>query len=316
MQSWSSSDIPPRDRLAFWVEEVCRKFAHAQCEPERDERFFGEISWDRLGDVQVASVRTTVQRFRRTPLDLTRDPAECLYICVLRSGRTLVSQDGREVELGAGDFVLSDSVRPFNLSVDSNYSASVLQIPRQMLLHRIGAAECFTAIRVDGANGIGSVLSPMLSEVPSRLAAIPATARLRIADNLLDLIAAALLSAGDGAPLSARLTLTRVKFWIETHLGEKISAAEIARACQLSVRHLNRLFANEGTSLMRYVWQRRLARCRRDLNDSAARHRSIGDIAFAAGFNDLSHFSRAYHARYGMTPRDARQSMTARTRRS
>jgi AraC-like DNA-binding protein len=68
------------------------------------------------------------------------------------------------------------------------------------------------------------------------------------------------LSAGEGAPLSARLTLTRVKFWIETHLAEKLSGEEIARHCDLSLRHLNRLFESEDTSLMQYVWKRRLAR--------------------------------------------------------
>jgi AraC-like DNA-binding protein len=311
MQAWSSSDIQPRDRLAFWVEELCGTFMRVQCEPRHDERFFGEISWDRLGEIQVASVTTTAQRVRRTSLDLARDPSESLHICVLRSGRTLVSQDGREAELGPGDFVLSDSVRPFGLSVDNDYSGSVLQIPRPMLLHRIGAAECFTAVRIDGTNGIGAMLSPLLSEVPLRLAAIPEAARLRVADNLLDLIAAALLSAGEGAPLPARLTLTRVKFWIETHLAERLSGERIARQSGLSVRHLNRLFEREGTSLMHHVWERRLARCRRDLGDPALRHRSISDIAFASGFNDLSHFSRAYRARYGVPPREARSKATA-----
>jgi AraC-like DNA-binding protein len=47
--------------------------------------------------------------------------------------------------------------------------------------------------------------------------------------------------------------------------------------------------------------------CRRDLADPALRHRPITDIAFAAGFNDLSHFSRAYRERYGCAPSDARQ---------
>lgn len=55
----------------------------------------------------------------------------------------------------------------------------------------------------------------------------------------------------------------------------------------------------EGTSLMHHVWERRLALCHRDLTDPAMCNRSITDIAFAAGFNDLSQFSRAYRARYG-----------------
>jgi AraC-like DNA-binding protein len=41
------------------------------------------------------------------------------------------------------------------------------------------------------------------------------------------------------------------------------------------------------------------------------RRRPFGEIAFAAGFNDLSHFSRAYRARYGCAPRDARRAALA-----
>jgi AraC family transcriptional regulator, positive regulator of tynA and feaB len=86
-----------------------------------------------------------------------------------------------------------------------------------------------------------------------------------------------------------------------------MSADSIAAACRVSVRHLDRLFEREGTALMRHVWQRRLVRCYRDLTDSGMQGRSISEIAFAVGFNDLSHFSRAYRARYGCSPRDTRR---------
>jgi AraC-like DNA-binding protein len=44
---------------------------------------------------------------------------------------------------------------------------------------------------------------------------------------------------------------------------------------------------------MHYAWERRLVRCRRDLTDPPMSH---GEIAIAAGFKDLSHFSHAYRA--------------------
>ena len=155
------------------------------------------------------------------------------------------------------------------------------------------------------------MLSPLLRELPSRLDTIPGSVRERLADNLLDLIATALLSEVEGAPLSTGMTLVRAKLWIETHLGEALCAESIAGACRLSARHLNCLFEGEGTSLMRYVWDRRLTRCHRDMNDPAMRRRPVGEIAFAAGFNDLSHFSRVYRARYGCAPRDARRAAVA-----
>jgi AraC-like DNA-binding protein len=62
---------------------------------------------------------------------------------------------------------------------------------------------------------------------------------------------------------------------------------------------------------LHYVWDRRLTRCHRDVTDPAMLGRPVGEIAFAAGFNDLSHFSRAYRVRYGCTPRDARRAALA-----
>jgi AraC family transcriptional regulator, positive regulator of tynA and feaB len=183
-----------------------------------------------------------------------------------------------------------------------------VQPPRKALLLRLGEPERFRAIRIDGSAGIGGLLSPMLQKLPLDLAQIPDAARARIGENLLDLIATALLAQAECAPLPAETALARIKLWINTHLGGDLSAERIAARCCLSVRHINRLFEREGTSLMRYVWERRLACCRRDLTDSAMHHRPISDIAFSAGFKDLSHFSRAYRARYGCAPSDTRHS--------
>lgn len=42
------------------------------------------------------------------------------------------------------------------------------------------------------------------------------------------------------------------------------------------------------------------------LLDSSWAHASISTIALAHGFNDLSHFSRAFRDRFGMSPRGYR----------
>jgi len=36
-------------------------------------------------------------------------------------------------------------------------------------------------------------------------------------------------------------------------------------------------------------------------------HRHVSEIAFAWGFNDLSHFGRVFREHFGMSPRDFRQ---------
>lgn len=302
---WSTADVQPRDRLPYWIDAVCDSLVHADCEVSRDRPFFGEMRTEALDDLRIVALAGTVRRVTRSPRQIARDPTDSFAVTVNQSGVNLFNQDGRDAVLRRGDLVLHDMTRPLQISVDSDFAQTVLLFPRSALKSRLGAAEPYIGRRIDGATGMGRLLSPLLRALPAPLDGIPTAARERVAGNVLDLIATALLPLSE-AP-SAGMTLVRVKLWIETHLGEALTAERISGACRMSVRHLNRLFRREGTSLMHHVWERRLALCHRDLTDPAMRNRSIIDIAFAAGFNDLSHFSRAYRARYGCPASELRR---------
>lgn len=302
----STAGLRPQDRVAYWIDAVCGTLQHLDCVPLSDEPFFGEVSEDCIGSLGVGTVTSVAQSAVRSRRQVERAPVEFCFITIQQQGRGYVSQDGRETELRPGDFFLIDSARPHELTFDGSFSQIVLKIPRAFLIQSLGPSERFTAMRIDGSRGIGALLSPLLRELPRSLSLIPTSIHQRISENLLNLVASALTSLDGEMSTSAVQTLARVKLWIETHLGEALSAESIAAACKTSVRHLNRLFASEGTSLMAHVWERRLMRCHRDLTNPAMRRRSISEIAFAVGYNDLSHFSRAYRTRYGTTPREAR----------
>jgi AraC family transcriptional regulator, positive regulator of tynA and feaB len=53
---------------------------------------------------------------------------------------------------------------------------------------------------------------------------------------------------------------------------------------------------------MTRIWDERVSRAAKLLSAPEAADRSITDIAFACGFNDSSHFGRAFAARMGMAP--------------
>jgi hypothetical protein len=102
MQQWSSSEIPSRDRLAFWVDVVCRTFVSLRCEPRRDQKFFGEIGYDELGPLKLVTVRSIGQRVSRSTGLAASDSAGFYHINIMRTGRGLMDQDGRETELDSG----------------------------------------------------------------------------------------------------------------------------------------------------------------------------------------------------------------------
>lgn len=269
-------------------------------------RFLGEIRDDSIGLLGVGTVTSVAQSVIRSVRQIERAPAELCFLAIQQQGRGYMAQDGRETVLQVGDFAFVDSTRPHDLAFDGNFSQVVLKIPKQAILQALGGSERFTVTRIDGSTGIGALLSPLLQELPRSLSRVPAGIHDRVSENVLNLIACALAPIDGEMSTSASQTLARVKLWIETHLGEDLSAERIAGECRISVRHLNRLFANERTSLMAHVWERRLLRCHRGLTNPAMRGRSISEIAFDAGYKDLSHFSRTYRTRYGRSPRDSR----------
>jgi AraC-like DNA-binding protein len=278
---------------------------HIESRPRRGVPFFGTLNAAMIGDIQLSQVASVAQTIVHGPRHIGHDSA---YVCLVVqiAGRGQISQDGREAELAPDDFAMTDSTRPFQLDFDREFALAALHVPYELMHRRIGPPERFTAHRIDGQRGFGGFLSSILRNLAPQLPDISAAAHQRVGGNVLDLVATGLLSDCEPAPIPSVMTRVRVKFWIDSHLAEDLSGERFAAACGISVRHLNRLFASEGTSLMHYSWERRLDHCRRDLTDPAMGHRPIGEIALAAGFKDLSHFSRAYRIRFGLTARDDR----------
>jgi AraC-like DNA-binding protein len=76
----------------------------------------------------------------------------------------------------------------------------------------------------------------------------------------------------------------------------------VALACNVSPRTLMRLFAAEGTTPIRWLWHQRLAAACRAL--AGGRGARVTEVALSCGFSDLSHFSRAFKAEFGRSPRE------------
>jgi AraC-like DNA-binding protein len=126
---------------------------------------------------------------------------------------------------------------------------------------------------------------------------------------MLAMALASIKPAGFRRSRSQAFTLKQIKSYVEQNLSNpNLNTALIAAAVGLSPRRINALFAQEDTSLMRYVLQRRLERCYQDIQNQEYKNLRISDIAFHRGFNDLSHFSRTFRRRFGFSPRELQAS--------
>ena len=96
-----------------------------------------------------------------------------------------------------------------------------------------------------------------------------------------------------------------IKDDIARHLTDAgLSVHTIAARQKVSPRYVQRLFDGQRLDLYRVCDGRRLERAHRLLGDPRFCDRTLTAIAFAAGFNDLSHFQRRFRRRYGTPPSD------------
>lgn len=127
------------------------------------------------------------------------------------------------------------------------------------------------------------------------------------------------LSAGRGAerpdtrPLLRR-RVVEAALWIDENHAAEIDLASAARQAMMSPFHFLRTFSRVlGVTPHQYLVRCRLRRAARQLGSSAT---SITEVAFDAGFRDLSNFVRTFRRAAGVSPRRFRALARAERRRA
>ena len=307
----TSSCLPQR-RLSAWQDIVCDTFVGLDCKSELRGAFWGSVSQSRLGAVSLTRVDSTEQRVFRTASRIARASEDFVLVALATSGVNGVFQDGREATVSAGQFVMYDTTRPYELRFDDSFSQTIFQMPRKLLQQRVGAIESLTATSFAGDRPLERLTYDFVLNVSRTIELIDSAAASRLLDQALDLLAMTfaerLHARTPDQSVHRSALLYRLKNHILTHLADpELSLPRAAAAIGISPRYASDLMAGEQTSFRNYVQTQRLERCKRDLADPAGQSRHIGEIAFAWGFNDLAHFSRVFKQRFGVSPREWRE---------
>ena len=122
-------------------------------------------------------------------------------------------------------------------------------------------------------------------------------------------IAAWIFSADDmESSLRYTQTLHTIHTYIDQHLAEPISLAELAEQVYLNPVYLSRAYKQiTGQNLSKYIADRRLEKARSLLSNSNAK---ISEIAGRVGYESPAHFSRIFKKSTGMTPQEYRDHCT------
>jgi AraC-like DNA-binding protein len=312
-------DAPPAARFAYFRDAVASAIAPFEVRVSGEGTLHGgTLSAGSVGRLGVTRAVWEPPGWRydsqRTPALIRRSDPELFKLDVQVRGRTVLAQGGREAVLGPGDLSLIDLARPSEVHDIGNVNEIVVvQFPHAALPLRHDELERVTAVRVPATDGLAAPISALARHLALSLADHAATDGIRLSAAFMDLVIVALAQRLDRVDAVSSATRHRALFasvqaFIDQRLADpRLSPAAIAAAHHVSLRLLQRMFEEQGTSVGRWMRERRLERCRRDLLDPARADVPASAIAHGWGFADAAHFTRLFRAAYGYPPGEYRR---------
>ena len=309
----STEDATEKERLEYWIDLICDEFVHLDCSIDKNDNFKGRLcGWD-LDDIRVSEVSGDPQHVTRSKKQIAKSTEREFLLSLQMEYSGIVSQDGRVAKLHPGDFVLYDSARPYFLHFDQPFRHVVLQIPYESLAEQFLRPENITARRVSSQTAVGALASQFIQSVARRVDVLSTQERNVINQHIIELIVLAMSSMSslrevDGQSIARTAMLERIKQYIEINICHpQLSPALVAKHHHISERYQRMLFASTGTTISRFILDKRLELCREALVNSELRDYSISQIAFSYGFNDASNFGRRFKEHYGASPKEYRE---------
>ncbi|MEU8515085.1 helix-turn-helix domain-containing protein [Kitasatospora sp. NPDC048722] len=315
----TTASVTDDAKAAFWDGAMSRTPVRVEVDPLAGRPFEGLLASHRLGYVSISTLEADAARVSRTAALIARTPEiePQVGVGVQVSGRAVLEQNGRRAEVPAGGLVLYDTARPYSVDYPERFRTHLFHLPRRLLGVPERELRQVAGTAVVPAEGCGSVLLPFLSGLAASAHSYSAPVGDRLAASVADLLSVfvsqltAARTTGGACTRNDHL-VRRVREHIDHHLGDpELSPETIAQAHHISVRYLHRLFESEGVTVSRLIQRRRLDACARELGRRGRTAPTVSAVAQRWGFVNPAHFSRAFRAAYGVSPREWRALRTA-----
>jgi AraC family transcriptional activator of tynA and feaB len=310
-KSWSTASVGTPDRFAYWHDAVSQAVLNVAPRNPAGERFSGAITCSEFDDLRFAAFVSTPHEIARTRAHINRSKGEHYLISVQRRGTSVMTQADRSCELRAGNIGILDGMRPFTVAFPEEVERTVAVIPHRLLRPRAPWLDAMPLNRLPVGSPLIDVCRVYIERLSAPQGIAPREAWL-LADNLCNLVA--LLTAPGETDRHALRNVRRdvaldlMIAYLRTNLADPMLSPQLlARHMRVSVRTVHNRFEEAGTTFGRWVLEHRLAACHKALGDPLHDRFSVAQIAFGWGFNDLSHFTKAFRARFDCPPGQLRR---------
>jgi AraC family transcriptional activator of tynA and feaB len=310
---WSTSILRREDSpFGSWAEDLAAAFV--QLEPRKlgEHPFHGNIKRHETEQVTLSHVEATKHTVLRLRSHIVRSHDDICFINLQLYGFARYTQRGYEQFCGAGDLAVADTTEPFEIANSRDFQLYCFAVPRERLPRYFCERPRLKLSLTDTGRALARTLAGYAelclgASAPSKISGFGGA-------HIVDLISHApeILADTPTERLNVPVLLSMMLDHIDRHSDDPgLCAASLAHRFHCSERYVHKLFAGTGRSAGEYVNDKRVVHCARNLLDRSHRSKTIAEIAFAAGFRDISYFNRLFKRSHGVAPREFRRTMSS-----
>ncbi|MDG5803878.1 helix-turn-helix domain-containing protein [Streptomyces ossamyceticus] len=305
----NTEELQPRERADFWTEHIGTYHSRMGFRYARAENFRGRTVRQRTDTYQLVKYRSDRIEYSRTPHQVRQDPDEDYRLLLPLGGEIVLRQDGEEARLTPGTGALVSFASPFQCLQSDAVDAFILTVPAREVNGRLGCRAPVSA-GLDLTRGLGRIVGGMLTALHEEREHLTDPEFDAVSDRVVELVC--MLATGDDRPeVPGQLgeVEAMVRRYVRDHVADPgLTGTTVARALGWSLRQIQLALQQAGTTPRELIREERLRLVRDRLLCAECEHQSITDLAYSTGFSSASALSTAFRRRYGVSPREMRQS--------
>jgi AraC-like DNA-binding protein len=244
-------------------------------------------------------------RFERMRRDVCLAHTDWYCASFQAVGRCALTQNDQAVQLAVGDVGLLDGARPSTRLSENGAQWLSIYLPRQSLVSHLGF-EPDACLRGRSETLAARVLHQLVLDgiEEEETQAARSGPHMRLA--LYDLVGA--LFAPSDRWVGSRhsdMLFKRIRGIMEDSFADpNFGPNEVAAGTGISLRYLQKLFTERGSTCSEFIYSLRLDHAARLVNRRASlgTNQPLSEIAYACGFRDYTHFARKFRHRFGHPP--------------
>ncbi len=285
---------------------------------KKDDTVFGAARKIDVCGMEFAHISNDLDFVRRDWDDIRQDGAEHLFLILQVEGTCGVEHSGQQNVLDVGECILVDSTRPTTFYFNGRFSNHLsLHLPRQ-LMYAESKVDFDIARKLVADDPMALMLRALVAKIMTTPETKSGASHLR--ELMYNATRQAFLSTGSAdepihaLPDSATKRMQMVDILIDRHLTESdLCARWLATQLGVSIRTLQQDFQGMGVTCTTVIRDRRLRFARQKIEQLKGEKAcgTIAEVAYSAGFNDISYFNRSFKELFDCAPTDLLRDGTA-----